>query len=131
MQEREKVQEIPVKVYRTSDRLMIAAPLPGMEPEDIQIQVEQGNRLVIRGEVRGLLKNTKELLVDEWSVGKYYREVPLPNAVDGINANVTYGNGVLVVALPISNQTTPATIKMNRTVWSHGGYVGNAGHPTI
>ncbi|HEX4205585.1 MAG TPA: Hsp20/alpha crystallin family protein [Ktedonobacteraceae bacterium] len=129
MQEQEKVQQVPVKMYRTPDRLMVAAPMPGMEPCDVLVQVEQANRLIIRGKVRALLKNTKELLMDEWSVGIYYRELTLPNAVDGANANVTYGNGVLVVALPISERTTPATLTMDKTATAHGDHVGNAGHP--
>ncbi len=35
MQEKLKQQHIPVKVYRTDERLMIAAPMAGLEPENI------------------------------------------------------------------------------------------------
>ena len=34
MQEQAKQQHIPVKVYRTAERLMIAAPMAGLEPEN-------------------------------------------------------------------------------------------------
>ena len=37
----------------------------------------------------------KELLMDEWSIGVYHRELALPVAVNAACANVTYGNGVL------------------------------------
>ena len=37
MQEQGKQQHIPVKVYRTDDRLMIAAPMAGLEPENILV----------------------------------------------------------------------------------------------
>jgi HSP20 family protein len=128
MPEQEKVQYVPIKMYRAPERLMIAAPLPGMEAEDILVKIDSGPRLVISGELRGLLKDIKELLVDEWSVGRYYREVTLPNPVDGANANVTYGNGVLVVALPISEQSTTATLTLKKQPHAHGGRVGNVGH---
>ena len=36
-------------------------------------------------------------LVDEWSVGAYHRELDLPVTVDAERANVSYGNGVLLV----------------------------------
>lgn len=131
MQEREKVQHVLIKMYRSSDRLMVAAPMPGMEPEDIFVQVTADGHLIVRGKVRGLLKDVKELLIDEWSVGAYFRDVQLPVAVDGEGTNVTYGNGVVVVALPLSNQMTPATLQLNRVGVAHGKHAGSAGHPAV
>ena len=131
MQEQAKIQQIPVKVYRTTDRLMIAAPMPGLEPEDILVEVTGNGLLILQGELRGLLKDIKEVLLDEWSVGSYYRELALPNAVDGEQANVTYGNGVLVVALPISNGTRPARLTLDTVGPAHGERAGNAGHMQV
>lgn len=130
MQEQEKIQHIPVKVYRSEDRLMVAAPMPGMQPEDIIVGIAEDGDLIIRGEIRALLKDIKELLVDEWSVGMYYRELRLPNAVDGQHANITYGNGVLVIALPLSRdgQTIPATLILEKVGVARGEYMGKAGH---
>jgi HSP20 family protein len=128
MQEKAKLQHIPVKVYRTPDRLMVVAPMPGLIPEDILIEVTADKTLILQGELRGTLKDVKELLVDEWSVGGYYREISLSDAVDGVHANVTYGNGVLVVALPISTQTIPATLALDTVGVDRGEYVGNSGH---
>jgi HSP20 family protein len=129
MQERLKLQEIPVKVYRTEDRLMVVAPMPGIEPENIQVEVTDDGHLILDGEVRGMLKDVKELLLDEWSFGVYHRELVLPVQVDGEFANVTYGNGVVTVALPISDQTRPAFLTLERTTPTHGERRGNAGHP--
>ena len=39
MQEQLKQQYIPVKVYRTDQRLMVAAPMAGLEPENIVVEV--------------------------------------------------------------------------------------------
>ena len=96
---------------------MVAAPMAGLEPEDIVVDVTADGRLVLHGDVRGLLKEIKELLQDEWSVGAYHRELTLPMPVNAMCANVTYGNGVLLVALPISEQTLPAhlVIEQNHT----------------
>lgn len=115
MNEQAKLQQVPVKVYRTESRLMVAAPMPGMEPEDILVEVTEDNRLIINGEVRGLLKDVKELLLDEWSVGVYYRELVLPDAVDGPQATITYGNGVVVAALPITARTIPTRLTLEHT----------------
>jgi HSP20 family protein len=128
MQEEAKIQQIPVKIYRTSDRLMVAAPMPGLEPEDILVEVTDNGRLILQGELRALLKDVKELLLDEWSVGGYYRELALGNAVNGEQANVTYGNGVLVVALPLSDRTRAARLVLDTIGPARGERVGNAGH---
>ncbi len=127
MQEREKILTIPVKMYRSDNRLMIAAPLPGLQPEDIQVNVTEDGRLIIEGDVRGMLKDVKELLMDEWSFGTYYRVLDLPNAVDGAHANVSYGNGVIVIALPLSVQHVPATLLMEKVGVDRGQRAGNAG----
>ena len=128
MQEEGKIQQIPIKMYRTPDRLMVAAPMPGMEPENILVEITDNGVLVIHGALRGLLKDAKELLTDEWSVGDYHRELELPDTVDGEHANVTYGNGVLVVAMPISDQTYPGRLTLQSVGPAHGEHVGNTGH---
>jgi HSP20 family protein len=120
MPERIKVQQVPLKVYRAPDRLTVAAPMAGMEPQDIQIEITNDGRLMMDGEVRGILKDIKEQLVDEWSVGAYYRDYALPNPVDGSQATATYGNGVLVVTFPIAEKTIPARLTLSTTGTAHG-----------
>ncbi len=129
MQEQEVLQPIPVKVYRTSDRLMVAAPMPGLQPEDITVDVTSDGRLILRGELRGVLKGMKELLIDEWSVGNYHRELELPVAVDGELATLTYDNGVLVVAFPVSEQNRPAHLTLQSVGRARGERVGSEGTP--
>jgi HSP20 family protein len=129
MQEQLKQQHIPVKAYRNDQRLMVAAPMAGLEPENIVVEVTVEDRLILHGDLRGRLKEVKELLLDEWSVGVYHRELALPVAVNATCANVTYGNGVLTVTLPISQQTLPARLTLERLAPTHGERKGNVGRP--
>jgi HSP20 family protein len=131
MQEQLKQQRIPVKIYRTDGRLMIVAPMAGLEPENISVEITVDGRLFIHGNMRSMLKEVKELLLDEWSVGVYHRELELPVAVDAACANVTYGNGVLTVTLPISKQTYPARLTLVRQAPTRGQRRGNAGRPPV
>jgi len=103
--------------------------MPGIEPENIVIEVTDGGHLVLYGELRAMLKDVKELLLDEWSVGIYHRDLELPAPVNGESANVTYGNGVVTVALPISEHIVPARLTLERLAPTHGERKGNAGHP--
>jgi HSP20 family protein len=142
---------LPVKLYRTPDRLTVAAPMVGLHPRDITVEVTASGQLVLRGPVRGItadvqlfhrlekradasqsgepVEETRELLLDEWSVGPYHRTLELPNPVDGMLATATYGNGVLVVTLPIAERTTAAQLSLDSIGIGRGERVGSLGHP--
>jgi len=51
MQKQAKIQQIPVKIYRSTDRLMVAALMPGLQPEDILVEVTDSGHLIMQGEV--------------------------------------------------------------------------------
>lgn len=118
-----------VKLYRTDDRITAAVPLPGLEPEDIAVEITADGQLAIHGALRGLLKGEKAVLLDEWNPGPYHRLLALPVPVDGPAANLTYGNGVLVVALPVAQILRPAQLTLPRIGPDRGERAGNAGRP--
>jgi HSP20 family protein len=122
------MQEIPVKVYRSHDRVTVAAPMPGLEPQDIDVEVRD-HELVLHGDLRGTLKGDKDVLQDEWNPGPYHREVRLPSGVDGEMANLTYNNGVLVVVLPVTHETRPAHLTLEVMSPTRGRRFGNTGSP--
>ena len=93
-------QTVPLQVHQADERLVLAAPMPGLEPQDISVIIS-GTRATIRGEYRGSRQDQPEILISEWTVGPYYREVVLPQPVDGALTNATYGNGVLVLSMPM------------------------------
>ncbi len=121
---------IPVRIYQIDDRIMVAAPLPGLEPGDISVTIT-GTRVTIRGEERGPGQHERDLLLAEWTIGPYYREVILPQPVNGALANATYGNGVLVLALPKLTQGQPEVESEFRLqaigATPHGERVGHSG----
>ena len=146
------MNEIPVKVYRTTDRLTVAAPTPGLLPEDLRIEITADNHLVLNGEARGqtaesqlydrfvqqdgpggpsgrVVQTQWERLADEWNPGPYHRELELPTSVAGDMATATYGNGVVVVSLPVAQRTSPAEVRLDPLGMSHGERVGSAGYP--
>lgn len=133
MQAQVKQQSIPLNMYSTNGRLMVTAPMPGLEPENITIQVTDDGRLLLQGELRGILKEQdgKQRFLDEWYAGAYTRDVALPLPVNAVCANVSYGNGVLAVAFPLSDQMVPARLTLERVAPSRGQHQGNAGHPPV
>ena len=129
-------QPVPLKVYRSVDLLAIAAPMPGLDPEGIAVEVTPDGRLVIEARACqdvqiecASFKSNKEVLLDEWSVGPYRRELALTEPVDAEAASVTYGNGVLVIALPLVERHRPAKLRMERIGPSRGERAGSPDHP--
>ena len=73
-------QTVPVQMHQTHDLLVLAAPMPGLEPADIAVTI-RGDHLTICGEYRGSRHDQPEILLSEWTVGPQYREVSLPQLV--------------------------------------------------
>jgi HSP20 family protein len=92
-------QTVPVQIHQTDALIVLAAPMPGLEPQDISVVIA-GDKVTIRGNYRGSRQETEDLLVSEWTIGPYAREIVLPQPVNGPLTNATYGNGVLVLAMP-------------------------------
>jgi HSP20 family protein len=92
-------QSIPVQIHQTDTLIVLAAPMPGLEPQDISVVVAD-DKVTIHGSYRGSRQEKDDVLVAEWTVGPYTRELVLPQPVNGARTNATYGNGVLVLAMP-------------------------------
>lgn len=117
---------LPVNVYREVHRLMVAAPLPGMEPQNIRVEVK-GRRLSIYGARRGPGQARKPHVLRQWTAGPYEGSVDLPASVDATRANATFDNGILVVVLPLAAQTVPGIISMPKVGTAKGFLVRHAG----
>ena len=125
--------DLPVKLYVALDRLTVAAPLPGFAPEDIHVEVSADGRLVLDGRLCdvprcGELKSVgKQVFLDEWALRPFHREIVLPRPVDAKAGTVTFGNGVLVVSLPVAHRLRPGRLHLE-TVGPARGF-GGVAHP--
>ena len=93
------MQTLPVRIYETERRIMVVSPMPGLEPGDIEVTID-AHRVTLHGRARGPHQHELALLISEWSIGPYLREVRLPVPVAAELANATYDNGVVVLCLP-------------------------------
>lgn len=94
-----------IDVTDSGRHLEIAAELPGMTQEDVEVQV-QDNLLTLRGEKRHETRNESEGCYRlERSYGRFERQIPLPDGVNGEGAEATFDKGVLRVRMPKSKHT--------------------------
>ncbi len=117
---------LPINMYARRGKLVIVAPMPGLEPENIVVTIG-GGVLALHGQMRGELQPGKEYILQEWQVGPYIRVLPLPFPVDASRANVTYNNGILTVAVPEAAETVAQRIHLERRGATKGERAGFAG----
>lgn len=119
---------IPVNLFDNERELMVVTPMPGVGPEDISVDVTDDGRLTIRAAQHGEGQERIAYLVREWSYGPYERSVQLPYAVDAMRANLSFGNGVLAIALPRADVMGTGRVGITRTGHARGVALGHAGN---
>lgn len=91
---------IPIDVVEEGDELLVRASLPGVNPDEIDVSIED-RVLTIKGETK-VEEETKDggYFIRERRTGSFRRSLRLPETADTEKAKTVYENGVLTVALP-------------------------------
>jgi HSP20 family protein len=103
----------PVDIYETEDNLVLKAELPGINPNDVEVRVED-NTLFLKGE-RKFEKEVKEenLHRVERSYGGFSRTFALPSSINAEKVQAEYKDGILTLTMPKREEAKPKTIKIN------------------
>ncbi len=88
---------IPLDVVEEGDDIVVHASVPGVDPGDIEVNVEDGV-LTINGKTSTESETQKgDYLLRERRSGSYHRALRLPDTVDEAKAESSYDKGVLTV----------------------------------
>jgi len=89
-----------IDVFETDDALVVKAELPGVDPKDVEVSVDEG-RLAIRGERRSEEKVEEDRYYRmEQCYGRFERTITLPRDVRTEAIDATYDDGILRVSVP-------------------------------
>lgn len=106
---------MPVDLWETTDAYHLRADLPGLTPDDIEINVT-GDTVSLAGETKASTDVTTEgWLRQERRTGKFQRAFTLPVQIDSNAVTATFTNGVLELVLPKSESVKPKTVKISAT----------------
>jgi HSP20 family protein len=99
-----------VDMYQTDDDVIVKVAIPGVESDDLDIQVS-GDTLSIRGEVKHE-EEVKEATyhLREQRYTSFARSLALPVPVVADKANAEIKNGVLTLTLPKAEEVKPKAI---------------------
>ena len=102
-----------VDIYETEHELVVKADLPEVDPQDLDIRVEN-NILTLRGERKFESKVTEDkYLRVERTYGSFSRSFSLANTVNSEAIKADYKNGVLTLSIPKREEAKPKQIKIN------------------
>jgi len=105
----------PVDIYEHDGNLVLKAELPGIDPKDVDVRVEN-NVLTLRGERKfdGEVKRESCHRVER-AYGTFSRSFTLPNVVDTQAIKAEFKDGVLRVTMPKREEAKPKQIQVQIT----------------
>jgi HSP20 family protein len=99
-----------VDICETDRELTLFAEVPGVRPEDVDLNYEKGE-LTLYARVRPR-HGQHDLLLQEYEEGDYYRVFTIHESIDSSRITAECKNGVLVVHLPKVEAARPRQISV-------------------
>ena len=103
-----------IDVFEKDNRLFTRIDLPGMNKEDVKVEIDDG-RLVISGERKHEAEGqTENFYRCERRCGSFFRATPLPDGARVEDVKATFAAGVLEVSIPLPAKIAakPQTIQI-------------------
>ena len=104
---------ILIDVLQKGDELSVVASLPGVDPDAIDVAVED-NVLTLKAVRKGEAEvEGSRYLIRERPAGSFYRALRLPQTVDTNKIRSHYEHGVLTITMPKAEEKKKKQIKVS------------------
>jgi HSP20 family protein len=100
-----------VDVRETDEEFLIRAALPGVEKEDLNLEVKE-NTLVLSGQVKATKDREDGWLRRELPAGQFYRAFNLSAEVEAAKVSAGLRNGILEIKLPKAERSKPRRVQI-------------------
>ena len=101
-----------LNVYEEGDELTVEAQLPGIKPDDLDINVEQGVLTISGQTTTDEERKERNYFVREHRTGRFSRSLRLPATYNTENCSATFDQGVLRLVFPKSEAAKPRRIQI-------------------
>lgn len=98
-------------IWESENELIVYADMPGVAPEDLDVQFENGE-LRIHGKVRPRHEKIN-FLYGEYGIGDFYRAFTIGEMIDAEKIAAELHDGVLTLHLPKTAKAKPRRISVN------------------
>jgi len=103
-----------VDIEEYSDKFVIYADVPGVEPKSIEITLEAGVLTLSGSRERNVEQNGVESRRVERASGRFFRRFSLPDTADSEGVSAKGSNGVLEVIIPKRQAALPRRISVTQ-----------------
>ncbi len=119
----DKIVQLDVDVFQTTDLIVVYAQAAGAELSDIHVSIEgdadvvliEGKRLRPAHLAFAKKKPDGSFFTEECVWGDFYRRIILPESVDIEKADAKIKNGVLILVLPLMKAEEKEKVKLKIT----------------
>jgi HSP20 family protein len=103
-------------VYETVDKFVVTVELPGIEPGDVDVSVEDST-LTIKGQREFFYKDATEDSFQriERRYGAFSRTLSMPTTGDTERVEASFDKGVLTIELPKREEAKPKKVTVRTT----------------
>jgi HSP20 family protein len=103
----------PFNLYDEENKLVLKAEIPGVKPEDLDINATF-NTVTVKGERKSSISEEGAAFHrKERSYGRLRRSITLPAEIDADKVTATYKLGVLEITLPKAKNVLPKKVSIN------------------
>ncbi|MDQ3764307.1 MAG: Hsp20/alpha crystallin family protein [Actinomycetota bacterium] len=103
---------MPMDAYRDGEQLIIQFDLPGIEPDSMELHVEN-NVLTIKAYRPRQQIEDAQWLVSERLHGTFSGQLQLSNQLDLDNIRASYDQGVLTISIPVAGEGKARRIEIS------------------
>lgn len=116
---------MPLDLYKDGDTFVAEMDLPGVDPQTIDIDVED-RTLTVSAERKSSAAEGRQWLTHERPTGAFARQLTLGNGVALDKIAADYKDGVLTLTIPVAEAAKPRKISVNVDGSDSAAIEGNA-----
>lgn len=98
-------------LYETADGFILQLPMPGVNPDEVEITVQQ-EALNIKWQTSVTAPENATVHWNGFTSGQYQQSFTLPAAINSEKVEASYENGVLILNLPKAEHVKARTVKV-------------------
>jgi HSP20 family protein len=102
----------PMDVFETQDKIVATLELPGIEPKEVEVSVEDSTLTVTGQRDFASESNEENYHRVERRYGSFMRSITLPQTVDTERVNARFDKGVLTIEVPKIERAKPKKIEI-------------------
>lgn len=103
---------VTANLHETGDSFILQLPMPGVKPEDVDINVQQ-DVVSLKWQTSITTPENATTHYNGFQSGEYQQTFTLPSPINAERAEASYHDGILTLTLPKAEHAKARTIKVN------------------